>query len=82
METDAQNAEWGCDYCADPDNHLYGHLDQILDQGGGVVLLRCPRCQRVYQPADDGSDRFFHLTMDQAKAVLPMQLWRILPGGA
>ena len=82
METNAQRAEWGCAYCADPNNHQYGHLDQILDEGGGVILLRCPRCQWIYQRADDGSDRVFQVTMEQAEAVLPMQLWRILPGDA
>ena len=82
MKTDAQYAEWGCDYCADPNNQLFGHLDQILDEGGGVALLRCPLCQCVYRPADDGSDRFFRMTMEQAEAVLPVQLWRILPGDA
>jgi hypothetical protein len=82
VETNAQYAEWGCDYCADPNNHLYGHLDQITDEGGGVILLRCPLCQWIYQRADDGSDRFLRMTAEQAEAVLPMQLWRILPGDA
>ena len=27
---------------ADPNNHLFGHLNQVLDNGGGVVLLRYP----------------------------------------
>jgi hypothetical protein len=74
--------ERGCDYCADPNNHSYGHLDQILDEAGSVVLVRCPSCESIYQPADDGSDRFFRMTMQQAEAVLPMQLWRTLPGDA
>lgn len=75
-----QYAAWGCDYCAAPSNHLFGHLDQILDQVGGVVLVRCPLCQSIYQPADDGSDRFFPMTSEQAETVLPKQIWRVVPG--
>ena len=80
--TGVQYEAWGCDYCADPDNHLYGHLDQILDEGGGVVLLRCPLCQSIYQSAEEGSDQFLRMTMEQAEAVLPMRLWRVVPGDA
>jgi hypothetical protein len=35
---------FGCEYCADEDNRSFGHLDQLCDESGGVVVLRCPRC--------------------------------------
>jgi hypothetical protein len=73
---------WGCDDCADPNNHLFGHVDQILDATGGVVLIRCPLCQTIYEPTYDGTDRFVRLTADQAENVLPMRLWRVVPGDA
>jgi hypothetical protein len=81
-ETDPQNGSWGCDYCADPNNHLYGHLGQVLDGGGGVVLVRCPLCQSIYQPAHDGSDHFLRMSTEQAEAVLPVAQWRVVLGDA
>jgi hypothetical protein len=41
-----------------------------------------PTCQTIYQPTDDGMDRFVRLTADQAENVLPMRLWRVVPGDA
>lgn len=69
--TDAEYGFWGCDYRADPNNHLFGHLDQVLDNGGGVVLLRYPLCGVIYQPFDDGSDRLLRLSLDEAESILP-----------
>jgi hypothetical protein len=77
-----QYASWGCEYCADPNNHLYGHLDQILDSDDGVVLLRCPLCRSAYQPSDSGIDVFLRLTAEQAETVLPASVWQIVRGDA
>jgi hypothetical protein len=77
-----ENEFWGCDYCAEPDNRLYGHLDQICNDIGGVVLLRCPLCQSIYQPGARGEDEFRSLSPDEAAAVLPLGVWRVVPGDA
>jgi hypothetical protein len=78
--TDAEYGLWGCEYRADPNNHLFGHLDQVLDNGGGVVLLRCPLCGVIYQPFDDGSDRLLRLSLDEAESILPSSEWTVVPG--
>ena len=78
--TDAEYGFWGCDYRADPNNHLFGHLNQVLDNGGGVVLLRCPLCGVIYQPFDDGSDRLLRLSLDEAESILPSIEWTVAPG--
>ena len=69
---------WGCDYCAEPDNRLYGHLDQICDETGGVVLLRCPLCQSISQPSYHGGGEVRALSLDEAAAVLPLRAWHVV----
>jgi hypothetical protein len=35
-------AFWGCECCADPNNHLFGHLEQICDrcsEAGSTVQI-------------------------------------------
>ena len=72
---------WGCDYCADPNNQLFGHLDhQICDGSGGVVLLRCPLCESIYEPSGRGNDEFRRLSLDEAANVLPVNQWTVVPG--
>jgi hypothetical protein len=72
---------WGCDYCADPNNNrLFGHLDQICDGSGGVVLLRCPLCESIYEPSDRGDDMFRRLSLEDATDVLPVNQWMVVPG--
>jgi hypothetical protein len=77
--TDAEYGFWGCEYRADPNNQLFGHLDQVLDNGGGVVLLRYPLCGVIYQRFDDGSDRLLRLSLDEAESILPSSEWTVVP---
>jgi hypothetical protein len=70
----------GCDFCADSDNRHFGHMDQVLGDDGGVALLRCPLCQVIYLPPDDGSEVFARLTRQQALAILPESQWHVVPG--
>jgi hypothetical protein len=54
----------------------------VLGNDGGVALLRCPLCQVMYLPPDDGSNTFARLTLEQALAVLPESEWNVIPGDA
>lgn len=71
---------YGCEFCADAGNRAYGHLDQVSDQDGGVVLLRCPECRSLYRPSDSGGD-VVAVTPDEAATVLPAERWTVTPGG-
>jgi hypothetical protein len=71
---------YGCEFCADADNRAYGHLDQVCGEDGGVVLLRCPRCQSLYRPSDNGGDAVA-VTPEEAATVLPPLRWTVIPGG-
>ena len=71
---------WGCDYCTEPQNHHLGHLDHC-DQAGGVVLLRCPLCESIYEPGGPADDGFCRLSLDEAAKVLPLDEWRVIPSG-
>ncbi len=45
----------GCPYCRDFQNRNFGHLDYVaVESDTGVHLLRCPRCNTLYQ--DDSSN--------------------------
>jgi hypothetical protein len=79
---ESQDGVWGCDFCADSDNRDFGHLDQVLGNDGGVALLRCPLCQVIYLPSDDGHNTFARLPLEQAFAVLPESEWHVIPGDA
>jgi hypothetical protein len=79
-ENGPQYEIWGCDYCADPNNHLFGHLDQICDSSGGAVLMRCPLCKSIYEPSGRGDDEFRRLSEDDAANVLPLNQWTVIPG--
>jgi hypothetical protein len=61
---------FGCEYCADKDNRFFGHLDQLCDESGGVVVLRCPRCGSFYEFDDLGRETV-RLTVEQARERLP-----------
>jgi hypothetical protein len=76
---DPEDGLWGCDFCADSDNR---HFGQVLGNDGGVALLRCPLCQVMYLPPDDGSNTFARLTLELARAVLPESEWHVIPGDA
>jgi len=61
---------FGCDYCADEDNRFFGHLEQLCDDTGGVVVLRRPRCGSFYEFDDLGRETV-RLTVEQARERLP-----------
>lgn len=64
--------DFGCDYCRDDQNRLYGHVDQIAsDEARHLILLRCPRCSSLYENSPDGSDRTRRLTEAEAVARFP-----------
>lgn len=67
---------YGCEYCADSDNRQFGHLDQLCDESGGVLLLRCPLCSTFYR-ADDATTR---LTVSEADTLLPPPQRTVVPG--
>ncbi len=44
--------DFGCDFCADGQNRLYGHVPQIAsDDAGRMILLHCPPCGAYYEDA-------------------------------
>jgi len=46
----ALDRDRGCDYCADDDNMLYGHVEQIASSDERrALLLRCPHCRSMYE---------------------------------
>jgi hypothetical protein len=64
--------EYGCDYCADDDNRLYGHVQQVAsDEDRGFILLQCPRCDALYENTPGGFDETRRLTMLEARRAFP-----------
>ena len=64
---ESQQAEFGCDFCADEQNRFFGHVTQIAsDDATGLVLLRCPRCEAYYENTPAGADNTTRLSPDQA----------------
>jgi hypothetical protein len=59
-------ADFGCDYCADEQNRLYGHVAQVASSEDFGVLLRCPRCGTLYEDPMTGSDEMRRLTAEEA----------------
>jgi hypothetical protein len=64
--------QFGCDYCRDEQNRLYGHVTQIADsEERGMILLRCPRCRALYENTPVGRDRTRRLAEDEAATLFP-----------
>jgi hypothetical protein len=62
---------FGCDYCADDANRLYGHVDQIGTHADlSLLLLRCPRCGTLYEMSGDGAATI-RLSLAQARQRYP-----------
>jgi hypothetical protein len=63
---------YGCAYCADNGKRWYGHVTQIASsEERGTILLRCPRCDSLYEitPAGTGPER--RLTVAEAESLFP-----------
>jgi hypothetical protein len=64
--------DFGCEYCADDGNRLYGHVMQIASSWErGMILIRCPRCGALYENTAGGFDRMRRLTPDEAAGLYP-----------
>ncbi len=68
--------DFGCDYCADDQNRLYGHVAQIgSDEVRRMLLLRCPRCGSFYENFPQGPgpalDMTRRLNEAEARALFP-----------
>jgi len=62
---------FGCDYCADTQNRLYGHVEQIASSDTtGSLLLRCPRCLSLYEMLE-GVTTTIRLSREEAKQRFP-----------
>jgi hypothetical protein len=59
---------FGCDYCHDDHNRLYGHVTQIAsNEALRLILLECPRCGALYENAPKGDDATRRLTYEEAQ---------------
>jgi hypothetical protein len=64
--------DFGCEYCADDQNRLYGHVTQIgSSEERSMILLRCPRCGALYENTPGGKDRTRRLTVAEAEQLYP-----------
>lgn len=65
---------FGCEFCADDQNRLYGHIDQLAsDEARQMILLRCPRCGAFYENTPSGPDNTHRLQPDEASRLYPTQ---------
>jgi hypothetical protein len=63
---------FGCDYCADLENRLYGHVTQVSwSDDRHKILLRCPRCGALYENTPEGEDETRRLTEEEAVSLYP-----------
>ena len=64
--------DFGCDYCRDDQNRWYGHVTQIASsEERETILLRCPRCNALYENAPRGLDQARRLTEAEASRLFP-----------
>ena len=64
--------DFGCAYCADEQNRLYGHVTQIASNDEtGSLLLRCPRCSALYEVTEGVGSWTIRLSEDEARERLP-----------
>jgi len=67
-----ESVDFGCDYCRDDQNRLYGHVAQIgSDEKRRMILLRCPQCSALYENSPRGPDRTRRLTEAEAEERFP-----------
>ena len=63
---------FGCDYCEDDQNRFYGHVKQLAaDDEREKILLRCPRCEALYENAPVGEDQTRRLSEAEARDLFP-----------
>jgi hypothetical protein len=68
MRRHGRDIDFGCDFCADEQNRLYGHVPQIAsDDDGRVILLHCPLCGAYYEDALWGLDKTRRLSSAEAQ---------------
>jgi hypothetical protein len=64
--------KFGCDYCRDDQNRWYGHVTQIgSSEERRTILLRCPRCETLYENSPAGEDQTRRLSEEEAGALFP-----------
>ena len=64
--------QFGCDYCRDPSNRFYGHVTQVAsDEMRRTILLRCPRCNALYENVPLGPDLTRRLSEEEATRLFP-----------
>jgi hypothetical protein len=67
-----QRTDFGCEFCADDQNRLYGHVTQIgSDETRQMILLRCPRCGALYENTACGDDNTRRLSPAEANRLYP-----------
>jgi len=72
----AGTVDYGCDYCRDDQNRLFGHVTQIgSNEERGTILIRCPRCGALYENAPAGADVTRRLTEEDARESFPEASW-------
>ncbi len=53
-----RSVDFGCEYCGDDSNRLFGHLDQIgNNEDRWMILLRHARCRTLYENSPAGLAR-------------------------
>lgn len=63
---------YGCAYCADDQNRWYGHVTQIASsEERGTILIRCPRCETLYESTPAGTAPERWLTVEEADRLFP-----------
>jgi len=68
--------------CQEDENRFYGHVTQIGSSGSrGMVLLRCPRCDALYENNTEGDDATRRLTESEAKELYREVLWSLRASG-
>jgi DinB family protein len=68
----AMTDQFGCGYCRDSQNRFYGHVTQISsNEERGMILLRCARCDALYENTLRGPDRTRRLSDEEAARLFP-----------
>jgi len=66
------HVDYGCAFCADDQNRLFGEVTQIgSNEERQMILLRCPLCHTLYENTPRGSDNTRRLTEVEAERLYP-----------
>jgi len=72
MALEDRQVDFGCEYCADDQIRLCGHLPQIAsDESREMILLRCPRCGVLYENTPRRHDNTRRLSPSEADRLYP-----------